>query len=193
MTMDGAVIGTPAYMSPEQARGEIAAVDTRSDVYAMGTILYELLTGLPPYAKTDETQPPRLVLEAVLNGPPSPIRELSTVPAELEAICERAMARRPSDRYGDVVELADDLRAFLEHRVVSAYETGAVAELRKWVVRNRGLAASLAAVFVLLLASGSIFGWMSGRNIHALLERERTAIPAGRDEHLGPVGQDPRQ
>ena len=74
------------------------------------------------------------------------------VPAELEAICERAMARDKQDRYDDVSELADDLRAFVEGRVMRAYETGAWAEARKWVKRNRALAAALMAAVLLLVA-----------------------------------------
>ena len=77
----------------------------------------------------------------VQKGPPDPVHARATdIPAELVAICEKAMARNPRARYADMLELAEDLRAFLEHRVVQAYETGALAELRKWVRRNRRLA-----------------------------------------------------
>jgi formylglycine-generating enzyme required for sulfatase activity len=115
-----------------------------------------------PYVEPGRYASPRAVLARVQRGPPQPLHELApTAPAELVAICERAMARAPHDRYRDMSALADDLRAYIEHRVVSAYETGAVAELRKWVVRNKPLAASLAAVLLLALATGGVFAWLS--------------------------------
>jgi len=150
LTMDGTVVGTPAYMPPEQAKGNLGELGPRSDVYSMGAILYELLSGRPPYA--DKGGSPYAVLSALTQGPPRPAHQLApSVPAELLAVCERAMARRPKERYADMQELAEDLRAYLEQRVVSAYETGAMAELRKWVRRNRGLSAALAGAFVLAL------------------------------------------
>jgi WD40 repeat protein/serine/threonine protein kinase len=144
VTMDGSVIGTPAYMSPEQARGELEDVGPRSDVYAVGAMLYHLLTGEPPFSPRGATMPPHVVLLNVMHGPPKPVEELSPRAApELVAICEKAMQRQSTSRYGSMLELAADLRAFLEGRVVEAYETGTWAETKKWVQRNKGLAASL--------------------------------------------------
>ena len=150
ITMDGDVVGTPAYMPPEQARGEVEAIGPRADVYSMGAILYELLAGRMPYVPPGAKLSPRTILAAVIAGPPQSVHALRPgVPAELEAICEKAMAREPAARYADVLELAEDLRAYIEGRVVRAHRTGAVVELRKWVVRNKPLAAAL-----LLLAGG---------------------------------------
>ena len=152
-TMDGDVIGTPAYMPPEQARGKVEIVGPAADVYSVGAMLYHLLTGQRPYIGPGERVTPHTVLAAVLRGPPRAVHELAPdVPAELEAICERAMEREPAQRYESMEAMADDLRAYLEGRVVRAYETGAVAELRKWVRRNRGLAASWAAVLLVVIA-----------------------------------------
>ena len=90
MTMDGAVLGTPAYMPPEQAGGHVHAVDERSDVYAIGAMLYQLLTGQPPYVPAGAAMSPRTVLAAVVQGPPAPIHAISPeTPAELEAIARR--------------------------------------------------------------------------------------------------------
>jgi len=151
LTMDGTVMGTPAYMPPEQAQGNMGDLGPHSDVYSMGAILYELLAGRAPYAGVGRSS--HAVLRALLSGPPRSADEFGTgIPVELLAICERAMAREPSERYSDTRELAEDLRAFLEQRVVSAYETGALAELRKWVQRNRGLSAALLGVVVFALA-----------------------------------------
>jgi formylglycine-generating enzyme required for sulfatase activity/serine/threonine protein kinase len=153
VTLEGDVVGTPAYMPPEQARGEVEKLSTRSDVYSIGAMLYHLLAREMPYVPSGARVSHRAVLARVLGGPPRPVHELNeAVPAELAAICEKAMAREAEDRYPDTLALAEDLRAYLEHRVVGAYETGAVAELRKWVGRNKPLASALAAAVLLLVA-----------------------------------------
>jgi len=149
MTMDGAVVGTPAYMSPEQAAGDIDHVDQRSDVYSLGVMLYQLLSGHAPHVPPDGSCPSPLdVLQSVLKDAPEPLSEIAPqAPPELVAICDKAMARVPESRYDSALELANDLQAFLEQRVVSAYQNGAVAEARKWIARNRFVAlTSLLAV-----------------------------------------------
>ncbi len=162
MTMDGAVVGTPAYMPPEQARGEIERVDQRSDVYSVGAMLYQLLSGQVPFVPKDARVSARTILMRVLEGPPVPIRALRPqgVAPELEAICDKAMAREPSGRYADMGELADDLRAFLEGRVVQAHRTGALVEFRKWVARNKAVAASLAAMTLALVLGLAAVLWV---------------------------------
>ncbi len=152
MTMDGEQIGTPAYMSPEQARGDLEQIGPASDVYAVGAMLYHLLSGRTPYVEPGEHPGGKVILGRVLEGPPEPLHRIARdAPAELVAICEKAMARPIEARYGSMLALAHDLRAFLEGRVVTAYETGAFAEMKKWVRRNRGLAAA-AGVAILALA-----------------------------------------
>ncbi|MHC4818308.1 MAG: hypothetical protein ACYTF8_09660, partial [Planctomycetota bacterium] len=144
----GYVLGTPAYMPLEQALG--AELDARSDIYAVGSMLYELLVGHHPYA--DKHRSARDVVVAVVAGPPTPVRQLNPkVPGELLAICEKAMARDPADRYGTAGELAQELRNFIEGRVVRTYRTGALVELKKWVYRNKALASAIGAAFVLLV------------------------------------------
>jgi formylglycine-generating enzyme required for sulfatase activity/serine/threonine protein kinase len=154
-TMDGDVVGTPAYMSPEQARGDLATMGPASDVYAVGAILYHLLAGHMPYAppQADGALPGMIeVWQRVRAGSPEPLEQRAPEsPAELIAICEKAMAREPKDRYASMQELADDLRAYLEGRVVRAYETGAVAEFKKWVVRNKALAVTTLVALLLIL------------------------------------------
>jgi formylglycine-generating enzyme required for sulfatase activity/serine/threonine protein kinase len=176
-TMDGDVVGTPAYMPPEQAKGQVERLSARSDVYAIGAMLYHLLARQMPYVPPDARVTNRTVLGMVVQGPPEPLARLRpSVPAELVAIVERAMAREPDERYRDTLELADDLRAYLEGRVVRAYETGALAEARKWVERNRALAGAAAAAVLLLvagLATSLVFKVRSDRN--ALLASENAA------------------
>lgn len=154
LTMDGIAIGTPAYMSPEQAEGNVEAVDVRSDVYAVGAMIYELVAGQMPYVAPGTQVGPYTLVRRVTEGPPKPLAELAPrAPAELIAIAEKAMNRDPAQRYADTEGLANDLRAFLEQRVVGAYETGTWAETRKWVQRNRALSTAIAVGSALTLLS----------------------------------------
>ena len=158
-TLAGTVIGTPAYMPPEQAEGQLDDVGTAADVYAAGAMLYQLLAGHPPYVPPDGKAAPRRVLLAVLAGPPTPLHKTAPgTPPELAAICERAMARDPQARYPSMAELRDDLRAYLENRVVRAYKTGALAEFRSWVRRNFAFASALAAT-LLAVVGGLLAVW----------------------------------
>jgi tetratricopeptide (TPR) repeat protein/serine/threonine protein kinase len=155
MTMDGDVMGTPFYMPPEQAAGRLADIGPHSDVYALGAMLYHLLTGRMPYHTPGDNASPFTVLAQVIGGPPQPIGELATdVPPELVSICEKAMQPEQAKRYPNMGELAEDLRAFLENRVVQAHRSGAVIELKKWVQRNKALAAMILA-FITLSVGGS--------------------------------------
>ncbi|NOT29772.1 MAG: serine/threonine protein kinase, partial [Planctomycetes bacterium] len=167
-TMDGDVVGTPAYMAPEQARGQIDRLGPRSDVYSLGAMLYHLLTGEMPFVTPGVKVSQHMVLRWALEGPPRPVGSLrQDVPDELVAICEKAMAREPEQRYADMGALGEDLRAYLENRVVKAHKRGAWVELRKWVQRNRALAAAWsAAVFVALLGlSATAWVQVRGRRV----------------------------
>ena len=170
-TLDREVIGTPAYMSPEQASGRTAEVDARTDVYAVGAILYHLLAGVPPYHRAAPADI-GAVLDQVRTGAPTPLHELApALSGELQSICEKAMARSPGERYESMRELADDLRAYLEGRVVRAFRTGPLAELQKWVSRHRLLAASI-AVGATLVASASAVGF----TVHARAAATRRTL-----------------
>ena len=154
ITMEGSVVGTPAYMPPEQAKGMVEQVDDLSDIYSIGSILYQLLTGHPPYVEPGARLSRHTILGMVIQGPPTRIETINPqAPAELVAICNKAMARDKKDRYAGSLELAEDLQAYLDGRVVRAYRTGAVAEFKSWVSRNRGTAVAALAVLVTALAT----------------------------------------
>jgi WD40 repeat protein len=162
-TMDGDIVGTPCYMSPEQARGRVEDIGPHSDVYAVGSMLYHLLARHMPYCEKGEIST-QSVLALLMQGPPRPLSAIDRdVPDELIAICEKAMAREPRERYPDMLGVAEDLRAYLEGRVVRAHETGPVAELKKWISRNKGFAVAASAAAA--LAFGGLAGvlWIQRR------------------------------
>ncbi len=162
-TVSGRVIGTPQYMPPEQARGDL--VDERGDVYALGALLYELLAGKPPY---DSGDGPRAVLEAVIAGPPPPLASLvADLPRDLDAIVGKAMARDPGRRYRDAKALADDLKRFQSGQLVSAQTYGTMALVRRWVVRNRGpvAVAAIGGLILLGVAIGLVRRIVDERNV----------------------------
>jgi len=178
VTMDGTVVGTPSYMSPEQARGEVEVLDARADVYAIGAMLYHLLAQRVPFVSPGDRASGRTILARLLDGPPAPIRALRVgVPAELEAICELAMMRNSAARYPDTLALANDLRAYLERRVVHAYEVGVLAETKKWLQRNTPLALALASSIALLalgLGASLMFKARADARADELLEANGT-------------------
>jgi len=154
-TRDGDVIGTPEYMSPEQATGKRGEVGPLSDVFAVGAMLYELLCGHAPHGAKGSSSP-LVRLAAAIGSHHLPVQKLAPeTPGELCAICERALAHNTDDRYQSLVELAEDLRAYQEGRVVQAYASGAWAEARKWIHRNP-IAASLAGLVVTLVVVGFV-------------------------------------
>jgi serine/threonine protein kinase/WD40 repeat protein len=147
-TRTGAILGTPSYMAPEQAEGRLGDIGPTTDIYALGTILYESLTGRPPF-RTDSTL--ETLLQVRTEEPVSPRRLQSRLPKDIETICLKCLQKEPRKRYQNALALAEDLQRFLEGEPIQARPVSRPERLWRWCRRKPTLAASLAFAFLLLL------------------------------------------
>ncbi|WP_223782391.1 serine/threonine-protein kinase [Myxococcus sp. AS-1-15] len=179
LTTTGAVLGTPAYMAPEQARGEVRAVDHRADIYALGATLYELLTGAPPF----QGATPLETLAKVLDGEFVPPRaRVPTLEAALDTVCLKCLAREPDQRYGSSLALAEDLGRILDGQPILGRGPGLVDRVRRLARAHRVAfwlsAGSLSGMLLLGAVGGQ--AWLSRRELEA-----RTASRVLLAEQLG--------
>jgi WD40 repeat protein/serine/threonine protein kinase len=182
-TMYGQTIGSPFYMPPEQAAGKTDQVDERADIYALGAILYVILTGQPPYHGMNV----REFLVKVQQFDPKPVLEVEKqAPKELAAIVAKAMQRKREDRYQTSGELASEVEKFLSGGLVSAYEYSAAELFKRWYKRNRVVVNLTLAASVLLLAVGvwSYFAIREQRDIAVANEIEATRQKRAAREEL---------
>jgi tRNA A-37 threonylcarbamoyl transferase component Bud32 len=171
-TLSGTILGTPSYMPPEQAQGRIAEVGPRSDVYALGAILYELLVGRPPFKGVSLVDTLMQVSQA---EPVAPRQLQPAVPRDLETICLTCLHKEPARRYDSAGALTADLGRFLEGQPILARPTGAGERLLKWARRRPATAALL---FVSALALAVVFGMVVWFNRELRAELERTEAAA---------------
>jgi WD40 repeat protein/serine/threonine protein kinase len=166
LTMTGDLLGTLRYMSPEQALAQRVTVDARTDVYSLGVTLYELLTLEPAYNGKSREE----VLRQIAFEEPRPPRRLNkAVPAELETIVLKAMAKNPAERYATAQELADDLRRFLEDKPIRAKRPTLRQRAVKWARRHKTLVRAATVLLVLAVAG------LAAGTVLVLKERARTA------------------
>jgi serine/threonine-protein kinase len=177
-TQSGAILGTPSYMAPEQAAGKVHDIGPATDVYALGAVLYEMLTGKPPFQapSTYET------LQQVMADEPVSVRRLQPkVPRDLETICHKCLHKEPRRRYTSARELADDLQRYLAGEPIRARPVTLVEGLWKWARRRPTQAAStgLAGLLLLVLLAGvSLFAWQADQRRQLAEEHARA------EEHL---------
>ena len=162
MTLSGVPMGTPSYMAPEQARGEKAAVGPATDVYALGAILYEMLTGRPPFRAETSTG----TLQQVLHEDPVPPSRLNPgVPRDLATICLKCLSKEPQRRYASAAALAEDLRRFLRGEPIAARPAGPLERLARWARRSPAAAALLAVTLLVATTCLACGGWLIGRQL----------------------------
>lgn len=172
LTCDGDVLGTPAYMSPEQAAGKHDLVGQRSDVYSLGAMLYHLLTGQRPFIGTVT----EILKQVQLLDPISPLVFNRKIPRDLETICLKAMARRLDDRYASAQAMAEDLARYCAGEPILSRRISWLERAARWI-RRRPLLSSLVTAAVLMLMIGGLFAWqgVAERRVSRLL----SAIEAG--------------
>ena len=164
-TMSGDVLGTAAYMSPEQARGDSAKLTAGTDVYSLGAILYELLTGRPPFVGIQ----PLEVLGQVINDEPArPSHLVRRLPNDIQTICLKCLEKNPGRRYVSSESLAEDLGRFLDHQPIIARHTTSIEHAWRWCRRHpakTSIASSIAAVLILIAILTSLYSIQLGHQL----------------------------
>lgn len=182
LTQDGTVMGTPAYMSPEQAVGDNDRVSAASDQYSLGTLFYELLTGETPFSG-----PAHVVIVNVLKVQPTAPRRLRPlIPPDLETICLKAMAKDSSQRYSSCQQLADDLQRWLRGEPITARRISPIERVFRWCRRNPLVASLTVAAAMLLMAVAGISS-IAALRLKILADRERSQITRANDEAANAV------
>jgi tetratricopeptide (TPR) repeat protein len=149
----GALLGTPAYMSPEQAAGRLDLVDCRTDVYGLGTVLFEILAGKPPHGGTSMHE---LLQKIEENPPPAAFDECPGVPRALNAVCLKAMAKLQEDRYASATDLANDVANWLADVPTSVFADPFVDRVTRWVRKHRVWAVASFVLLVMIAVVSSV-------------------------------------
>ncbi|MEO1618971.1 MAG: protein kinase [Planctomycetota bacterium] len=180
-TKTGTVMGTPSFMSPEQAKGHSAELTGATDQYSLGAILYACLSGRPPFMSSTAID----TITQVVQNDPVPLRQLSPgIPADLETICLRTLQKEPEKRYEDCAALAEDLRRFIAGEPILARPIGPLERTWRWCKRNPRVAvpSGVAGVFIIATALISSWAWATTSAQAAMIAAERDNVVKERDE-----------
>lgn len=188
LTATGAILGTPSYMAPEQAEGKGKRIGPATDVYALGAILYELLTGRPPF----KAATPLETLQQVLSEEPVPPRKLQPqLPIDLETICLKCLQKDTGKRYASAAALGADLRCFLDGEPINARRAGRWEKVRRWQRRNRTLVNVSSVWLLVCVGLILVFAFIKGErpNTNPAKERPGTAPQAGTSTKASPPNE----
>ena len=171
LTIEGSPLGSPAYMSPEQARGDRARCDERADLFAVGVMLYELLTGERPFRGQRDA-----ILHQVLHSAPTPLRQLNIkIPIDLETICLKCLSKDPNDRYASAAELMEELERYRDGKPIQARPLSVVGRAGLWMKRNPVLSA-ISGIATLALLALAIGGPLTARRLASEVELREKEI-----------------
>ena len=169
-TSEGQVLGTPLFMAPEQAAGRLDEVDTRTDIYGLGAILFAIVTGYAPHEQTqkaavDSGVGARGMISVIASGKVPAAREInSSADPALEAICAKAMARKRYARYQDATELAEEIQRWMAGESVTAYRETKLQRVKRWISRHQGLTQALVAMLMVVLVALTTLGMAARQN-----------------------------
>ena len=182
-TQPGSMMGTPPYMSPEQAAGDLGRLGPQSDVYSLGATLYHTLCGVPPFVGDDAVE----VMQAVIRGDfRSPRQIAPSIDRPLEAICLKAMELRPDDRHSSAKALAEDVERWMADEPVSAFQESRRCRLARWARRNAALVTGTGAILTTAVIALTVITWLVTQQntrlglAHAEVAREKEQAVIGR-------------